>query len=312
MYFPYLRGKQFELIALRELGVILTQNRSKVSLIIEPVKDFSTFRRALVDLRDGGINFNLIINPNKGSLIDDVPNLLMILNTELGTYTNYQIAIILDGKENQDQIINEIRDSVSTAGGISLIHNHAYDNIRDIVQRFSEVIPVVNNVINFSLTSRRYPRSFEANTIVGLDDFFQSQNKNADYANVGESQFSEEHLFYSQEGFKGFSDYLTIGDNYSESGMLPFAVAIHLSYADQNRRIRIKHLVSDTNDDRSDTAGKFAEALEKLILWCDQSNINSLAINQFRELHRTSHFPGLGTIKKLSIMHHIELVLSLI
>ena len=44
---------------------------------------------------------------------------------------------------------------------------------------------------------------------------------------------------------------LTIGDNYSESGMLPFAVAIHLSHED-SKKIRIKHFVSNSNDGRPD------------------------------------------------------------
>ena len=43
MYQPYLRGKQFELIGIKELTPeILSLNKLKVSLIIEPVKDSST------------------------------------------------------------------------------------------------------------------------------------------------------------------------------------------------------------------------------------------------------------------------------
>jgi len=93
---------------------------------------------------------------------------------------------------------------------------------------------------------------------------------------------------------------------------LPYAVAIHLSYADQNNKIRVRHFVSDSNDDSSDVGGKFAEALEKLIQWVNENGRESIAISIFRELHETGHFPGLGSLKKLSIMHHIELVLSLI
>ncbi|HAF31177.1 MAG TPA: hypothetical protein DCG75_19230, partial [Bacteroidales bacterium] len=102
-------------------------------------------------------------------------------------------------------------------------------------------------------------------------------------------------------------------DNYSETGFLPYAVAIHLSYVDNDKKIRIKHFVSDSNDDASDIGGKFVEALKKLVNWCVEKNIpDTIAISQFKELYRTGHFPGLGSIKKLSIMHHIELVLNLI
>ena len=47
--------------------------------------------------------------------------------------------------------------------------------------------------------------------------------------------------------------------------------------------------------------------------WCNEQNIReTLAISQFKELNSTGHFPGLGSLKKLSIMNHIELVLNLI
>ena len=91
--------------------------------------------------------------------------------------------------------------------------------------------------------------------------------------------------------------------------MLPKAVVIHLTYKDKSSDdIRIKHFISDSNEDTSDTAGKFYEALSKLIEFVDREQINSLAISQFRDYFDRGAYPGLGIIKKLSIMHHIELV----
>lgn len=70
--------------------------------------------------------------------------------------------------------------------------------------------------------------------------------------------------------------------------------------------------MSDSNDDNSDVAGKFAEANKKLVSWCDEKGLNTIAINEFRKLYESGHFPGLGIVKKLSIMNHIELILNLI
>lgn len=311
MYFPYLRGKQFELIALREVNTLMAQYLAKISPIIEPVKNSSTFKRTLTDFKSENINFNVIINPQVGDLTGSTKEILNILHSSLTGYTNYQIAIIVQENTKHDKIIEQIKESQISVGGISLIHNSVIDNIQDIVSEYGKLFPVINNIVDFNKTSRRYYRNFDPKTIVGLDDPFISQQKNADYLPIEDSAFTEEHLFYAQDGFKGFSDYLTIGDNYSESGMLPFAVAIHLSY-EYDKKIRIKHFVSDSNDDRADIAGKFAEALTKLITWCKAHTKTSQAITEFEELHRTGHFPGLGSIKKLSIMHHIELVLKLI
>ena len=71
----------------------------------------------------------------------------------------------------------------------------------------------------------------------------------------------------------------------------------------------IYHFKSDTNDAPTDPAGKFSEALNKLISALNSGNSHILetsAVHEFRELHARGHFPGLGYVKKLSIKHHLE------
>lgn len=312
MYFPYLRGKQYELIALKEISDLLAANKTKVSPIIEPVKDSSTFLTTLKDLRQKKINFTVIINPKVGDLQSSSNTILTALSKELYDYKNFQVGIILSGKENHKSLFSALNKYKDLCHKLTLIHNSTNENIVDLLDEYSSIIPVKYNVVHFSKTSRRYYRNFDSGTIVELDDYFLTQQKNADYKKIDESEFSEEHLYYKKDGFIGYSDFLTIGDNYSESGFLPYAIAIHLSFSDSSNRIRIKHFVSDSNDDTSDIAGKFEEALNKLIKWCNSTNYNSQAVESFRELHRTGHFPGLGSVKKLSIMNHIELVIKLI
>lgn len=125
---------------------------------------------------------------------------------------------------------------------------------------------------------------------------------------VPDEFFTDDHLYFEDDGYKGFGDFLTIGDDYSESGWLPYAIAIHLTYIKDNNEIWIRHFVSDSNSDTTDVAGKFGEALEKLIEFIDDEHIYTKAAEEFRDLHKKGHYPGLGSIKKLSIMHHIELV----
>ena len=56
-------------------------------------------------------------------------------------------------------------------------------------------------------------------------------------------------------------------------------------------------------------AGKFEEALEKLLNAIEEGKISqTMAIKEFQRLSDTKTYPGLGTIKKLTMMHHIELV----
>lgn len=309
MYFPYLRGKQFELIALRELCSLFPDDLDKISPVIEPVKPSSTLSSTLSELANKNANFNIIINPRVGDLKNQYDEIIGITKTSLpDNYTNYQLAVIIHSKteRNIEALIDFLNGVDLGYKGITLIHKTEIGNQN--IKLLHEELNVIYNLIYFSKTSRRYYREFEPETLVSLDDYFEELSKNADYLNQ-ESDFSNEYRFYRQDGFVGFSDFLTIGDNYSESGFLPRAVAIHLSYLDNNR-IKVKHFVSDSNEDVSDIGGKFSEAINKLVNWCDENDLNTSAINVFRDLQERGHFPGLGTLKKLSIMNHIELVIN--
>ncbi|XXA88867.1 sce7725 family protein [Lacticaseibacillus rhamnosus] len=62
MYFPLLRGKQFELIALRELleNHLLS---GKITPIIEPIRATSTFKSVLMLFQEKQRNIAVIQNP---------------------------------------------------------------------------------------------------------------------------------------------------------------------------------------------------------------------------------------------------------
>ena len=65
MYFPYLRGRQFELIALRELleGERIGEN---VIPIIEPVKPSSTLLKTLESYANKNREIAVVFNPAVG------------------------------------------------------------------------------------------------------------------------------------------------------------------------------------------------------------------------------------------------------
>ena len=66
MYFPYLRGKQFELIALREFA-IQYPNTEQIIPIIEPVKStFNGLTTAARIMFEQNLRFALVLNPADG------------------------------------------------------------------------------------------------------------------------------------------------------------------------------------------------------------------------------------------------------
>ncbi len=71
----------------------------------------------------------------------------------------------------------------------------------------------------------------------------------------------------------------------------------------------VHHFLSYRQDTPKDPAGKFAEALGCMMEELDKKNskiLETSAVQEFRQLHKDGHFPGLGQVKKLSMNHHIE------
>lgn len=118
-------------------------------------------------------------------------------------------------------------------------------------------------------------------------------------------------MYYKEEYYAGFADYSILGSSYQEGGFAPFAVAIHIVYFDVNDSLRIKHFVSASNEDIQNPAGKFHEALKALKQWTNsqegQDNMTD-ALRTFLDYYERGAYPGLGMAKKLSLMHHLELM----
>jgi hypothetical protein len=310
MYYPYLRCKQFELLAIRELAPKLGES-GKISPILEPIKKTTTsLEKAIESLIANNINFTLILNPVHGEFTSDPSMLITMINSKLEEYENFQFGIIITHSFDLE-IIDHILEEINFSRPIAFIH---FDRINDIesLTEWAESKEVKLNFYNENIPIRRYRGIVPPESKVILEDKFNQQIKNADYLNVPDEFFSDEYLFYKDDGYWGFGDYLTIGNDFSETGFLPYAVAIHLTYKKENEEIWVRHFVSDSNSDNTDVAGKFGEALEKLIAFINEKDIRTEAANEFREHYDNQHYPGLGSIKKLSIKNHIELLTNLL
>lgn len=302
MYFPYLRGRQFELIAIRELLDKKTIGE-KIIPIIEPVKLTSTLVKTLQSYTDSGHNIALVMNPEVGEFVSKV-------NEKKGT----EDKVVLDLYElmKSDCIIHAYLMKKHTPDLLKkkkeiekfMIINPKRDCLDDFLKVYNEMEPAFTLLPDDRTFSRKAPHSK-----VIFEDRFEKAARNADYIKNEDSFFSEDHLFYNTEGFKGFSDYSVVGAEYNESGFAPTAVAIHIVYFDEDKALRIHHFVSDTNDDYRDPAGKFGEAVKKLVDWVNETGQKETeGLKGFIECYNTGKYPGLGTVKKYSIMHHLELM----
>ena len=215
--------------------------------------------------------------------------------------------------KSMNEIINDSK--IKKAFHLSKFIPDYTDNIQDLIliAKNRDAATSYNEIyLNgteplYTLIPDEYRRIIRNKHRVILSDNFKKQEKNANYQNADEF-YTADHLYYKDDGYVGFADFSIVGDEYKESGFAPYAVAIHIVYFDDNKEMRVRHFVSDTNDDYSDTTGKFHEALEKLIEWNKEKNLDTYAMRIFQNLYDEESYPGLGSVKKLSIMHHIELI----
>lgn len=314
MYYPYLRGKQFELLALRELSKTgALPDYSHVCPILEPLKaDASANQNAIGAMLNCGMRFALILNPFRGEFGPDsgefaqetfkfiresgdtfwIPAFLIDSNADLARkiIRKYRLEnVMLVAQEDVD--LEKIRDLIDSGVVKYLVSPESKMNMRKI-QRL-----------------KRKP------ALIRLDDKFPPVKRNDDYRNTKESPnnedqlFSEEYLFYKDDHYDGFADYTLLTKMLTDGGALPYVVAIHLTYLGKDDEIRVRHFLSDSNSKgRENIQRKFAEAAEKAKMFFAKRNDRTAAVDELVLFLEDGHYPGLGSIKKLSIKHHIQLV----
>lgn len=304
MYYPYLRARQFELIAWRELSADNSFPRF-ITPVFEPV------RRSLNGLNIANRVFNendcrtyLIVNPLQGEVAGDGDYFLNYLNDledcsfqPAFHYTN-NAGYILDKINNYplEQVMLVCLDSFEDNQSLrELCSNPAISHIMVLDpykhRRLNEYIHRLEKIY------------------IRLDDVFEKQVRNADYLDIPAHKFSEEHLFFN-EYFNGFADFTVLPSDFVDGGSTPRAVVIHFSYinCDHDNEIWIRHFTSDTNDSIANVQLKFAEAARKAVSFCYEHGLHNPAIAELQNYVNEERYPGLGMVKKISIKNHLCVV----
>lgn len=300
MYHPYFRGKQFELITIRESASLLAQ--SGFVPIIEPVREaLRGLQRALDAICEAEGKAIVIVNPHYGDHRENGADITELLKSKYVDKNSVSAGILLKNEMTCDEAIDYYtRHKPHTP---TFVHA-GFTSANALAQKIGTKLPTTHHVFFEKYCRKLYRKHFsECNCVLLRDGFIRVRN--ADYPPIEE--FSELHVTFADEGMDGFGDFLIVGDDYSETGGPAYAVAIHLTFIDPDKdnAMFIYHFVSRTRDTPTDPAGKFAEALDELIDKLDSGTSNLLetsAIQESRELHTKGHFPGLGYVKKLSMI----------
>jgi hypothetical protein len=307
MYYPYFRGKQFELVLLREKAELIASN--DINPIIEFVKNnASSAQRVLENLVAREANFTVIVNPLCGELVGEQAKISeFVENFVPADYESMSLGYIVDANTNIQHLGHDL--SGGNRENYTIIH-YGYPDGQRLAEVTNGNTRVRTHVFIDNYSSRLYRRHFRRDGInlVLIRDGFRRM-RNEDYP--PNEHFSDLHITFEEEGMNGFGDFLIVGDEYREAGGPAYAVAIHMTYLNQENDMFIMHFVSDSAGSPVNPAGKFHEAVEKLVAELDRQGTQlfcSGACNEYKEFYNCEHFPGLGYVKKLSMQHHIELM----
>ncbi len=311
MYFPYLRSKQYELLALREI-VSKWHGSGMVLPIIEPIsktdRDLKLFAKALSKV---GARYILIENPSVGARKGEQRYIESLIDSNKALNSKIGIAyIVLKGTKRSDVMLFSARHP---GHRLTLVHREVSDDLMEIL-KFSSVKGFEYNVV---VKGKAVPQSelskFQVNNLVLVQDGFLKKARNADYPS--EEKFESLYADYSDLGYVGFGDFSIVGNNFSDGGGGKlYTVAIHLTI-DRQREIYTKHFLSEKRDyeDKRDTLIK--EALREVVAFI-KSNKRllefSLGCQDFINIYDSGSSTSLALLKKYSMKHHTELMIKLI
>jgi len=295
MYIPYFRGKQFDLLALKESVVegLLTEG---IIPLIEPVRDSAHLRKTIEAFIEQERDILIVENPEVGKVQRGVTKLHEIKDLMDNPYVTP--VYLLNRSFNLDWIERE--------DFVFLSRNY----YKDILEQTTDYLPRFHIITD----SARLRKAIRDNRVLLTDPFTRFHN-GAEYLELEDEFFSDDSKYFHEDGYIGYANYGIDGEAYYDKGYPSRSVVLHILYLDRFQSIRVKHFVSDSNDSAANPAGKFFEALKKLSEWHSRYEKEvpvTKGLSELLSYQERRVYPGTGVIKKLSVMHQLELYKQLV
>ncbi|KMQ80130.1 hypothetical protein BPMI_01512 [Candidatus Burkholderia pumila] len=223
MYHPYFRGKQFELVTIREMAKLLAQKN--FIPVIEPVREsLGSLKKTLSAVCDAGGCAIVIVNPYHGDHQEDGTSITGLLQENFKGANNISAGILL----RSDMAVDEVIACYGQHADHHPVLIHAgFTEPKTLAAALEDGMPSLTNVFIEDHAKLLYRKHFDQSTSILVRDGFK-RLRNADYPAMEE--FSDFHVAYGDLGMTGFGNFLIGGDVYSEGGGPAYAVAIHLTF----------------------------------------------------------------------------------
>jgi len=307
-YFPFLRGKREELFALKSLASTIAGHHS-VYPIIEPVKRNSITTGSFDKFVEEEMPFVFVTNPQYG----DYKGRGQILYQEfcvdgsLGEYENYIPALYLYRGTGMDEL-NDF--------------NHKFQHLLRAV--IYDAVPASDEVRQYCLTqgiiyhhilldgkiSTEFTNEIPTSRRILMRDNFKRQIRNSDYPPL--EHFTDLNTTIGNPQNINWGDYSIVGDQFSESGGAAMTVAIHHIHKSENSgALEISHFLSDDQETTANIGGKIIQAVQNLVSALPKLHPNdTCACHQYQDMAASGHSKGLGYLKRLAIIHHLETMIA--
>lgn len=297
MYFPYLRGKQEEILAVRDAGFL-----SELTVpIFEPTsisdRNLKRWHRAI----QAGRRFAIITNSDNGSpgpppSEDEVHGSIDNLPPE-GVFPALEIR-----PNTTTGLIRSFADRFRGRTCVVVHRNHLY-TMSQLARHLDPLADLVVHALVDGRVPREVLRGLPAQGKVLLRDGFEAKARNAEYP--PRSYFDDLLYTFADEGFGGFGDFTIVGDRFRKGGGPANAIALHLTEITPTT-VLTHHFVSSPPHVRTAPQDKYFSALRRLLEHTEnEPQFDTVGVNAFRG---AGDYPGLGKPKRWSILHHLEII----
>ena len=307
MYFPYLRGRQTERLAIIESSGFLSAGR--VVPILEPVSMDDRATNHFDRIADEGVKFALIVNSVNGT--GGAPPKPRQVAKQLDALELSSPGFALPAFEIRSATpakhLLQFASRFASHQCVLIHRNHSLSagRLRGAIQSLSQR-PV--QVFEDGGSPLSIAGALPAVGTVVLRDGFKRRSPNASYPNI--SVFDDLLYTYKRRSFDGFSDFSIVGDWFTPpAGGPPSSVALHLTEI-QGKGILTNHFVSRPPR-TGNLKSQYLTALSLLVAHVRQMSgpqSSSHGVQEFLHCHSRKHFPMLGPPKKWSLMHHMEII----
>jgi hypothetical protein len=306
-YFPFLRGKQHELIALRELAAEIADHDGIIP-IIEPVNQNDTTRISLDRYFQVSMPFLFVCNPVHGEFRRRGERLFNeLINEDLMERDNWIPALQLFNDTARTTVQHFLERYEGREVGV--IYQSFPTSQRTLGSLSNERI--VHHVFIGNSAATNYINGIPMERRVMVSDRFHRQPRNADYP--AREFFTDMNTPEGNPERLDFGDFSIVGDYYRDDGGPAYAVVVHHIHYQGTAPgpLDISHFISDRTESTVDTAGKAIEAVTNLVNALDGLRPNDTrACAEYREMAESETWHGLGYLKRLAIMHHLEVMIG--